>query len=60
MSKLLATYLLAACSLAQYLTQAPLPYALDALEPAISEDRLQQNYAKRHQAYIISHNELVD
>lgn len=37
----------------------PLPYALDALEPAISRETLEYHYGKHHQAYVNNLNNLV-
>jgi superoxide dismutase, Fe-Mn family len=36
-----------------------LPYALDALAPAISEETLQYHYGKHHQAYVTNLNKLI-
>ncbi len=37
----------------------PLPYALDALAPAISEETLSYHHGKHHQTYVNKLNELV-
>ena len=37
----------------------PLPYALDALEPHISQKTLEYHYGKHHQAYVNNLNKLV-
>ena len=37
----------------------PLPYALDALEPHISQKTLEFHYGKHHQAYVNNLNNLV-
>ena len=37
----------------------PLPYALDALEPQISQKTLEFHYGKHHQAYVNNLNNLV-
>jgi superoxide dismutase, Fe-Mn family len=37
----------------------PLPYALDALEPAISKETLEFHYGKHHKAYVDKLNELI-
>lgn len=37
----------------------PLPYALDALAPAISKETLEYHYGKHHQAYVNNLNKLV-
>lgn len=36
-----------------------LPYALDALQPAISKETLEYHYGKHHQAYVNKLNELI-
>ena len=38
----------------------PLPYALDALAPAISKETLEYHYGKHHQAYVTNLNKLVE
>merc|ERR1712127_247757 len=43
-----------------YMTQAPLPYALDALEPIMSSHQLDLHYNKHHAAYVSKFNKLVD
>ncbi len=37
-----------------------LPYALDALAPAISQETLEYHYGKHHQAYVTNLNKLVE
>ncbi len=37
----------------------PLPYAMNALEPYISEETLQYHYGKHHRAYVNKLNELI-
>ena len=37
----------------------PLPYSMDALEPAMSEETLQFHYGKHHQAYVKELNKLI-
>jgi len=37
----------------------PLPYALDALQPAISRETLEYHHGKHHQAYVDKLNKLV-
>jgi superoxide dismutase, Fe-Mn family len=37
----------------------PLPYAMDALQPHISQETLQYHYGKHHQAYVNKLNELI-
>ena len=41
------------------ITLPPLPYAEDALAPAISARTLQFHHGKHHQAYVDKTNELV-
>jgi len=41
-------------------TLMPLPYALDALAPAISRETLEYHHGKHHQAYVDKLNALVD
>ena len=38
---------------------APLPYALDAFEPTISEKTMRFHYHKHHQGYVDKLNELI-
>ena len=33
-------------------TQAPLPYAMDALEPYMSQETLEYHYGKHHTTYV--------
>ena len=40
-------------------TLAPLPFAMDALQPLISEETLEFHYAKHHQAYVTNLNKLI-
>jgi superoxide dismutase, Fe-Mn family len=40
-------------------TLPPLPYALGALAPYISEETLQYHYGKHHQTYVDNLNKLV-
>ncbi len=42
------------------MVQAPLPYALDALAPVMSEHQLDLHYNKHHSAYVTNFNKLVD
>lgn len=37
-----------------------LPYALDALAPAISKETLEYHYGKHHQAYVTNLNKLIE
>jgi Fe-Mn family superoxide dismutase len=37
----------------------PLPYAMDALEPAISKETLEYHYGKHHRAYVKELNNLI-
>lgn len=37
----------------------PLPYAMDALKPYISEETLEYHYGKHHRAYVTKLNELL-
>lgn len=41
------------------LTRPPLPYALDALAPYISQETLEFHSAKHHQTYVDNLNKLV-
>src|SRR4051812_19449379 len=41
-------------------TLPPLPYAQNALEPAISANTLSFHYGKHHQAYVTNLNKLVE
>lgn len=52
--------LIAAVSAAPYITQAPLPYAIDALAPVLSSHQLDLHYNKHHAAYVTNFNKLVD
>ncbi len=38
----------------------PLPYAMDALAPHISQETLEYHYGKHHQAYVTNLNKLVE
>ena len=38
---------------------APLPYAMDALQPQISKETLEFHYGKHHQAYVTNLNKLI-
>ncbi|WP_085314504.1 superoxide dismutase [Derxia lacustris] len=40
-------------------TLPPLPYAIDALAPTISQETLEFHYGKHHQAYVTNLNNLV-
>lgn len=40
-------------------TLPPLPYAMNALQPYISEETLQYHYGKHHQAYVNNLNNLI-
>lgn len=40
-------------------TLPPLPYAMDALAPAISQETLEYHYGKHHKAYVDNLNKLV-
>lgn len=40
-------------------TLPPLPYAMDALKPHMSEETLQYHYGKHHQTYVTNLNNLV-
>ena len=40
-------------------TLAELPYAIDALEPYISQKTLEYHYGKHHQAYVNNLNKLI-
>ena len=40
-------------------TLPPLPYAIDALAPTISQETLEYHYGKHHQAYVTNLNNLV-
>ena len=40
-------------------TQAPLPYALDALEPYMSRETLEYHYGKHHKTYVDNLNRLI-
>src|SRR5438132_6932329 len=37
----------------------PLPYAMDALEPYISQETLEYHYGKHHRAYVTKLNSLL-
>ncbi|HPK31684.1 MAG TPA: superoxide dismutase [Fe], partial [Ottowia sp.] len=39
-------------------TLPPLPYALDALAPAYSQETMEYHYGKHHKAYVDKLNEL--
>lgn len=41
------------------ITLPPLPYAMDALAPHISEETLEYHYGKHHQAYVNNLNKLI-
>jgi Fe-Mn family superoxide dismutase len=41
------------------ITLSPLPYALDALEPIISQETLEYHYGKHHQSYVDKLNTLI-
>jgi Fe-Mn family superoxide dismutase len=40
-------------------TLPPLPYALDALQPHISQETLEYHYGKHHQTYVTNLNNLI-
>jgi Fe-Mn family superoxide dismutase len=40
-------------------TLPPLPYAMDALAPQISQETLEYHYGKHHQAYVTNLNNLI-
>ena len=40
-------------------TLPPLPYALDALAPTISQETLEYHYGKHHQTYVTNLNNLI-
>jgi len=40
-------------------TLPPLPYAMDALQPHISQETLEYHYGKHHQAYVTNLNNLI-
>ena len=40
-------------------TLAELPYAIDALEPYISQKTIEYHYGKHHQAYVNNLNNLI-
>ena len=40
-------------------TLPPLPYPMDALAPAISQETLEYHYGKHHQAYVTNLNKLI-
>ena len=40
-------------------TLPPLPYAMDALAPTISQETLEYHYGKHHQAYVTNLNNLI-
>ncbi len=40
-------------------TLPPLPYAIDALQPHISQETLEYHYGKHHQAYVTNLNNLI-
>ncbi|MEG2049416.1 MAG: superoxide dismutase [Fe], partial [Comamonas sp.] len=39
-------------------TLPPLPYAIDALAPAYSQETLEYHHGKHHNAYVVKLNEL--
>ena len=43
-----------------YMVQSPLPYAINALEPIMSEHQLDLHYNKHHASYVTNFNNLVD
>ena len=38
----------------------PLPYAMDALAPHISQETLEYHYGKHHQTYVTNLNKLIE
>jgi Fe-Mn family superoxide dismutase len=40
-------------------TLPPLPYAIDALAPHISQETLEYHYGKHHQTYVTNLNNLI-
>src|SRR5580704_17817500 len=40
-------------------TLPPLPYAIDALAPHLSQETLEYHYGKHHQAYVTNLNNLI-
>lgn len=41
-------------------TLSPLPYALDALSPVLSEEALEYHYGRHHQGYVTNLNRLLE
>ncbi len=67
MSRMLSTLagvllasLMSTASLAAPFTLAPLPYATDALEPAIDKATMELHHGKHHQAYVNGLNAAID
>lgn len=42
------------------ITQAPLPYALNALEPVLTQQQMDYHYNRHHKTYVVKYNEKID
>ena len=42
------------------MTQAPLPYGLNELEPVFTQEQMDYHYNKHHKTYVMKFNELLD
>lgn len=49
-----------AATKAPRLTQTPLPYPIDGLEPVISKQQLDYHYNRHHKTYVTKYNEKLD
>ena len=42
------------------ITQVPLPYALNDLEPVLTQQQMDYHYNRHHKTYVVKYNEKID
>jgi Fe-Mn family superoxide dismutase len=42
------------------ITQTPLPYALNGLEPVLTQTQMDYHYNRHHKTYVVKYNEKID
>ena len=42
------------------ITQIPLPYALNDLEPVLTQQQMDYHYNRHHKTYVVKYNEKID